>query len=70
MREATGRPAVRGECGLDLAVGRVEIFSMSVAWTLHVPKATKSSHQLPCNLQEMVDTGKFSCVSNFPETPK
>jgi hypothetical protein len=33
--EATGRPAVRGECGLDLAVGRVETISMSVAGTLH-----------------------------------
>ena len=70
VREATGRPAVRVR-----GDGRVEIISMSVAGILHVPKATKSSHQLrtvqvimgiPCNLQGMVDTGKFSSVSDFP----
>jgi hypothetical protein len=56
-----------------LGSGRVEIISISVAGTFHVPNAAKSLCQpltvimdFPCNLQEMVDTGKFSSVSNFP----
>jgi hypothetical protein len=53
------------ECGLGS--GRVEIISMSVAGTVHVPKAAEVVALASCNLQGMVDAGKFSSISNFPE---